>query len=142
MLSLGTTHTTVEGGDCVWSLTVDNNCAADGDCAFPHYVDSALRTTLGGRKDRSSATWLGYQWYKKKSGKLFVDQPGMQHIKLTAAERDFMQKRVETFHRMTARKSRWLKPGGATKEGLAVVDKATLTTPPKGMEHGYGARRG
>jgi len=57
---------------------------------------------------------------------------------LTPAQKQFMQARVEKLHRMIGRgKSEWMKPRGATKEGIAEVDPALLVTPPPGMEYGY-----
>lgn len=77
-------------------------------------------------------SWLGYRWYR------FVDQPGLQQVKLTEEERAFMQTRVEKLHLMTPTPhNKWIPAGNAYAEGLATLDPAALTTPPKGLEHGY-----
>merc|ERR1712072_1668617 len=82
-------------------------------------------------KGGESSTWLGYKWYK------FVDQPGMQRAKLSQKEKDYMQGRVETLHKMAGRTSRWIKNRGASAEGLATTDRAAMVSPPAGMEYGY-----
>lgn len=66
-----------------------------------------------------------------------MDQPAMARAKLSDAQRTFVQKRVETMHKMVKRESRWIKSRGASAVGLAVVDSALLVTPPSGMEFGY-----
>lgn len=77
-------------------------------------------------------TWIGYRWYR------FVDQPGLQQMHLSATERAFMQKRVETLHRLVPTSvSRWINGREAAAEGLASMDPAAIATPPKGLEIGY-----
>lgn len=96
----------------------------------PGPADQALycaQTLKGGE----SSTWIGYKWYK------FVDQPGLQQAKLSETERNFMQQRVETLHRMSGPTTRWMTAKGAEVEGLAIVDGAALVNPPAGLEHGY-----
>ena len=57
---------------------------------------------------------------------------------MSAAQRTFMQQRIETLHRMTGPLSRWLKPGdGAASAPLAHVDPVSLVTAPPGLEVGY-----
>ena len=77
-------------------------------------------------------SWLAWRWY------LFTEQPAITRQQLTATQREFMQGRVEKLHRMIGRgKSEWIKPRGATEEGIATVDPTLLVTPPAGMEYGY-----
>lgn len=183
-VSVGTTSTTIEDGECVWSVKLDETpgttkgCNDNGDCWFPQYVNSnskpipesaapqQLRSqefptkkssskydqvTSRGRtclthpgpasevlfcaqtlKGGTSATWVGYKWYK------FVDQPGLQQAHLTESEKSFLQQRVETMHKVVTRTSRWIKAKQSVlDQGRAVVDSAALVTPPKGMEYGY-----
>jgi len=182
-VSVGQTRTTMEEDECVWSVKLHDtagttpSCGADGDCAFPQYVDANLqpipesdapeelrkqefRTKSGDGKydqitDRGrscltspgpasetlycaqtlkggeSSTWVAYKWYK------FVDQPGLQQAHLSSAERAYLQGRIETLHKMQGRTTRWMTAKRAVDEGLAVVDEATLVSPPEGMEHGY-----
>jgi len=181
-MSVGTLYTTVEEGECVWSVRLHNNsCPLDGECHLPQYISnftSGLRPipessappelvaaqfgnksvnanydqlsrfstspclsspgpaddtlycaqTLSGGP---SSTWVAWKWYK------FVDQPGLQRVNLTATQRDFLQARVTKLHKMTTRTSRWMNAGKAADEGLAVLDKAVIVTPPTGMEYGY-----
>lgn len=77
------------------------------------------------------ATWVGYRWYR------FVDQPGLQQAGLSQGEKDFMQQRVETLHKMLPTPvSHWIN-GRKFDEPSAKVDPAAIATPPSGMEHGY-----
>eukprot|EP01065_Artemidia_motanka_P031351 TRINITY_DN3767_c0_g1_i1.p1 TRINITY_DN3767_c0_g1~~TRINITY_DN3767_c0_g1_i1.p1 ORF type:complete len:769 (+),score=237.69 TRINITY_DN3767_c0_g1_i1:78-2384(+) len=182
--SVGTMQTSVETGECVWSVQLHNeSCPKDGDCWFPQYVRNesnewtpipeskappelqrqnfTTKTDSGNKYDQlsqvgsrkclsspgpaddklycvqtlkgvsASSTWIGYKWYK------FVDQPGLQQANLSPEERSFMQKRVETLHRMTSQTSRWMKAGQAVDQGLSIIDEAAIVTPPEGMEYGY-----
>jgi|EP01047_Picozoa_sp_COSAG01_P012344 hypothetical protein len=69
-----------------------------------------------------------------------VDQPTMQRAKLSPAQAEFVQGRVEQLHRMLAAggdaSGKWIKERG-TAEQLATVDAAQLVTPPEGLEIGY-----
>lgn len=77
-------------------------------------------------------TWVGYRWYR------FVDQPGLQQMKLSESERGFMQKRVETLHKMVQTPvSKWINGRNADAEGMARMDSAAIASPPKGLEFGY-----
>lgn len=77
-------------------------------------------------------TWLAYRWYR------FVDQPGLQQLKLTEVERNFMQSRVEALHKMvTSPVSQWINGRQVRAEGMARMDPAAIATPPKNLEHGY-----
>lgn len=77
-------------------------------------------------------TWVGYRWYR------FVDQPGLQQQNLSETEKAFMQKRVETLHRMTLTPvNKWINGRNAEAEGLARVEPAAIATPPAGLEVGY-----
>ena len=82
-------------------------------------------------KSEVTGYWLGWRWYR------FVDQPGLQRTKLSAVEKAYLQKRVETMHGMVDRVSRWLKPGQVPAGSeLAHVDPVALVTPPQGLEQG------
>lgn len=82
----------------------------------------------------TSPSWIAYRWYK------FVDQPAMARAKLSSDESEYLQKRVETLHRMLAKgghaAGKWIKERGVAEQ-LATVDKAQLVVPPEGMEIGY-----
>jgi hypothetical protein len=79
-----------------------------------------------------SPSWVAYRWYK------FVDQPGMQQAHLTAAEKEYMQARVEKLHKMMpTAQSKWLKARNAAAEGLSSIDVGAVVTPPEGLEAGY-----
>ena len=120
-------------------------CGVNGLCGDAGQFDSLSRPNAGGCASSpgpasdalhcvqtGTPSWLGWRWY------LFTEQPAIIRQKLTATQREFMQARVETLHRMIGRgKSEWIKPRGATKEGIATVDPALLVTPPAGMEYGY-----
>lgn len=78
----------------------------------------------------TSPTWLAFRWYR------FIDQPPLQRAKLTSAERNYLQSRIENLHR--ANPSQWLKPGPAVlNAGRAAIDEGLVVTPPAGMEIGY-----
>merc|ERR1711871_124784 len=67
----------------------------------------------------SSPSWIAYRWYK------FVDQPTMQRAKLSPAQSEFVQGRVERLHRMLAAggdaAGKWIKERGPAEQ-LATVD--------------------
>jgi len=107
-----------------------SNPPVGGCAATPGPADTRLHCA-----QTSSPSWLAYRWYR------FVDQPAMaQRAALSDAEKDFLQARVERFHRMLASggddASKWIKQRG-NAEKLATVDGAQLVTPPEGMEVGY-----
>ncbi|TDG36624.1 hypothetical protein EZJ43_08965 [Pedobacter changchengzhani] len=70
-----------------------------------------------------------YQWYK------FIDQPALQSLNLSSADKETIQKRVEKIHASwTSDKTYMAAP---TKGKLVTLDKAIIVKPPKGMEVGY-----
>lgn len=56
--------------------------------------------TLYCAQSKVNKYWLGWRWYR------FVDQPALQRQQLTAQQRDFMQRRIETLHNVTGPISR------------------------------------
>lgn len=76
--------------------------------------------------DGSAAT---YCWYR------FADQPALQNADMTMAEREILQKRVETLHRQWTKDREYLP--APTQGKLADLDPAVLVTPPPGFEIGY-----
>ena len=124
------------------------------EAAFPHKPPSGPYSVLnagagppGGCRDSpgpasptlycvqsQSPTWVAYRWYR------FCDQPGLQQVLKSQTERDFIQKRVTSLHKMLGEKEgndRWVKRRGATAQGIARIDDAAVVAPPKGMEHGF-----
>jgi hypothetical protein len=84
----------------------------------------------------SSPSWVAWRWYR------FVDQPGLQQVlrNRSSTERDFLQQRVTTLHKMMpTRTSRWIKAGKAiAAQGRIKIDSAAIiSSPPVGLEHGY-----
>jgi hypothetical protein len=162
-VDIGTLRTTVEDGDCVWATDFtgdmpqyyDKDLRPMSESSVPEELrqqsfptknkwgpyDAISKPPAGKCMDNpadpklycfqtQSPSWVGYKWYK------FTDQPAFQRVSLSAHEKEFLQKRVETLHRMTGRTSRWIKSRNA-REDLAVVDPVQLLTPPKGLEVGY-----
>lgn len=82
-----------------------------------------FQATLG---DGSEVT---YFWYR------FVDQPAVVAARLSDAERDTLQKRVELLHRTWTKDREYLPP--PTVGRLADLDPAVIVTPPKGLECGF-----
>lgn len=78
-----------------------------------------------------SPSVLGYKWYK------FTEQPVMQRMRLTAEQKAYMQRRIETLHASTPRLSQWIKERGARANGLAELEASLLVRPPAGMDVGY-----
>jgi len=114
-------------GDTTRAYDALTNAPAGGCRDSPGPAD----TTLYCAKTIDS-TWVGYRWYK------FVEQPAMQQLRLTADQRDFMQQRVSTLHKMMPTPvSKWINGRQAEAEGLAKTDSAAIATPPKGLENGY-----
>jgi hypothetical protein len=108
-----------------------------GRLARPCYsTPGPADTRLFCKRSAVTGYWLGWRWYK------FVDQPALQRLNLSQAERSFMQQRVETLHGMVGTISRWLKPGKVPAAGakLAELDPVALVSEsavPKGLEKGY-----
>lgn len=70
-----------------------------------------------------------YCWYK------FIDQPALQSLNLSDADKQIIQKRVEKIHaRWTSNKTYMAPP---SKGKLVTLDQAIIVKPPKGMEIGY-----
>jgi hypothetical protein len=126
------------------------------DPAFPPTLpvgpyDVLTKAPLGGCRDTpgpaspklhcvrtTNPSWVAYRWYR------FVDQPGLQQLRLSETEKAFMQARVAMLHRISpppgaaSTESSWIKPRGAAKEErLAAIDAAAIVTPPVGMEFGF-----
>jgi hypothetical protein len=70
-----------------------------------------------------------YYWYR------FADQPALLNADLTDAERESLQKRVESLHRNWKKDQDYLPPPTLGK--LAEIDPALVVTPPPGLEVGY-----
>uniref|UniRef100_A0A0G4GUG0 Uncharacterized protein n=1 Tax=Chromera velia CCMP2878 TaxID=1169474 RepID=A0A0G4GUG0_9ALVE len=80
----------------------------------------------------SSPSWVAWRWYK------FVDQPTLQRLNLSEEQKSYLQTRIETLHDMLGQNNRrWQKTKVAARVGLAILDPASLVTPPPGMEKGF-----
>lgn len=77
----------------------------------------------------SDGSVVTYYWYK------FIDQPSMQSIKMTEAEKNEIQKRVEMIHESWTSNKEYMAPPSQGK--LVTIDNAILVTPPKDLETGY-----
>jgi hypothetical protein len=76
--------------------------------------------------DKSDVT---YYWYR------FIDQPSLQHVALSHAERAKLQELVERIQRNWTPEKEYLAP--PRRGELASLDSNLIVTPPKGMEVGY-----
>lgn len=72
---------------------------------------------------------ITYYWYR------FVDQPSLQPLGWTEAERARLQSLVEEIHRSWTKDVECLPP--PTRGGLVELDSALLLSPPEGLEVGY-----
>lgn len=70
-----------------------------------------------------------YYWYK------FIDQPSLQSINLSEADKQEIQRRVEMIHESWTSDKEYMAPPSQGK--FATLDNAIIVTPPKGMEKGY-----
>lgn len=162
-VNIGTLRTTVEDGDCVWATDFtgdmpqyfNSNLEPISEASAPAELrqqsfpakgswgpyDAISHPPAGSCMGKTadpklycfqtqSPSWVGFKWYK------FIDQPAFERLGLSAQEKQFLQQRVETLHRMTGPTSRWIKARNAQGD-LAVVDPVQLLTPPKGLEVGY-----
>ena len=77
----------------------------------------------------SDGSVVTYSWYK------FVDQPSLQALKLSDAEKQKIQARVEKIHKEWTSIKTYMAPPTSGK--LATLDKALIVNPPKGLEFGY-----
>ena len=77
----------------------------------------------------SDGSVITYYWYK------FIDQPSLQSLKLSKAEKDKIQKRIEMIHASWTSNKEYMAPPSQGK--LATMDNAIIVDPPKGLEKGY-----
>ena len=70
-----------------------------------------------------------YSWYR------FVDQPAVQNLGLTEAQRAKLQAVVEQMHSRWRANTEYMPP--PTSGTLATLDSALLVTPPRGLTVGY-----
>lgn len=76
--------------------------------------------------DGSEAT---YSWYR------FIDQPALQHLGLSDAEKARLQSYVERIHSNWPITRDYMAP--PSRGALATLDSALIVTPPRGLEQGY-----
>jgi len=77
----------------------------------------------------TDGSMVTYSWYR------FIDQPALQSAGLSEVEKARLQAAIEKIHRHWTPDQEYLPaPGMGT---LAVLDRALLVTPPKGLEIGY-----
>lgn len=77
----------------------------------------------------SDGSVVTYCWYK------FIDQPSLQSLNLSDAEKNKIQKRVEMIHVNWTSDKEYMAPPSQGK--LAIMDNAIIVNPPKGLEKGY-----
>jgi len=82
-----------------------------------------LTVTLG------DGTQVTYAWY------LFVDQPALQNLNLTAQQKSRLQSRIELIHKTWKIDGNYMKPPSVGS--LVSMDPNLIVTPPKGLEAGY-----
>jgi len=77
--------------------------------------------------------WVAFRWYK------YINQPAFQHLSLSTQQKQYLQNRIENFHRAypPGTKAQWIKPGVAPSYGISAIDPALIVTPPQGLEIGY-----
>ena len=97
--------------------------AADSSWMTPGPKSGPLTIAL---TDGSRVT---YSWYR------FIDQPALQHLRLTRAEKDRLQNLVERIHSSWPVTRDYMPP--PTRGKLATLDSSLAVTPPKGIEVGY-----
>jgi hypothetical protein len=79
--------------------------------------------------DLADGSRITYSWYR------FVDQPALQHLHLSDAEKARLQRIAETIHREWPITSEYMAP--PTSGRLAALDPVQIVTPPRGLEAGY-----
>ena len=77
----------------------------------------------------SDGSVVTYYWYR------FADQPSLQSLKLSEAEKNAIQKRVEMIHASWTSDNEYMAPPSQGK--LVTMDNAIIVNPPKGLEKGY-----
>ena len=77
----------------------------------------------------SDGTKVTYAWYR------FVDQPALQHLNLSPAQKQRWQSIVEQIHTNWPTGNAYMAP--PNRGTLATLDSALLVTPPVGLEVGY-----
>lgn len=89
----------------------------------PGPKEGPFKTTLS---DGSTVT---YSWYR------FIDQPSLQSLDLSKAERNTIQKRIEMLHSSWNSNMEFM--SAPTQGKLVTLDTAIIVKPPKGLEVGY-----
>ena len=105
----GPAYTSPEGSDTVWTKP------------GPKSGPVSVLLTDGSR--------VTYRWYR------FIDQPSLQHLRLSKAERARLQALIERIHANWPITRDCMAP--PTSGALAALDSAIIVTPPRGMEVGY-----
>ena len=77
----------------------------------------------------SDGSQVTYSWYR------FVDQPALQHLHLSPAQKAQLQSRAERIQANWPIGRNYIAPPGSGS--LATLDSALIVTPPKGLEIGY-----
>jgi hypothetical protein len=97
--------------------------AADSNWVVPG-PRSALVTAL-----LADGSRITYAWYR------FVDQPALQHLRMSIADKAKLQKLIERIHSDWPVTRDYMAP--PTSGTLATIDAALTVTLPRGMEVGY-----
>ncbi|MGC9200093.1 MAG: hypothetical protein ACP5E5_14340 [Acidobacteriaceae bacterium] len=77
----------------------------------------------------TDGSMVTYYWYR------FVDQPALQHLHLSNAEKAQLQSRIERIQKNWPINRNYMPPPDSGS--LATLDSAIIVTPPKGLELGY-----
>ena len=77
----------------------------------------------------SDGSLITYYWYR------FIDQPSLQSLNLSEAEKNEIQKRVELIHANWTSNKEYMAPPSQGK--LVTLDNAVIVNPPQGLEIGY-----
>ena len=116
-------------------LTTQTFAAAGAGTAYTSPKDGdACWTTPGPARGPFTATLtdgsvVTYSWYR------FVDQPALQNLGLSAAEKAKLQGAVEQLHSHWRTTADYIPPPSSGT--LATLDQAILVTPPRGLTVGY-----
>jgi hypothetical protein len=81
------------------------------------------------RVRRSDGSTVTYAWYR------FIDQPALQQLHMSTAERTKLQRLIERIHARWSVSGEYMPPPSSGR--LATLDTALLVKPPRGLEIGY-----
>merc|ERR1711957_909595 len=119
-------------------MGANESCPLNGKCMLPRYYENKKPVDASTASSALQKQRFPMKGPTKNAYDALTNAPAMQQPHLTSEQKDFMQERVTTLHKMVPTPvSKWINGRQAEVEGMAKTDAAAIATPPKGLEYGY-----